>query len=57
MESRDLRIIVAAQQIFGAKILRLASLAQDDKRGRLPDKLQLWLSALVSKPQNIVIGQ
>ena len=31
MESRDLRISVSAEQKFGAKILRLALLAQDDK--------------------------
>ena len=30
MKSRDLRIIVSAEQFFGAKILRLAALAQDD---------------------------
>ena len=39
-ESKNLRIIDAFQQIFGAKILRLASLAQDDRLVRLHDKLK-----------------
>jgi len=39
-KSKDLRIIVMVQQQIGAKILRLATLAQDDMLGRLPAKLQ-----------------
>ena len=42
-ESKNLRIIDPFIQIFGAKILRLASLTQDDRYGgvlHLPDSLR-----------------
>ena len=42
-KSKNLRIFEPSVQIFGAKILRLASLAQDDKTGGLPDKHQFNL--------------
>ena len=42
-KSKNLRIFEPSVQIFGAKILRLASLAQDDKTGGLPDKHQFDL--------------
>ena len=39
-KSKNLRIIGTSVQLFGAKILRLASLAQDDSLGRRYDKHQ-----------------
>ena len=39
-ESKNLRTKTYICSIIGAKILRLASLAQDDKTGILPDKHQ-----------------
>ena len=33
-KSKNLRIIISAKQFFGAKILRLPSVAQDDRGGR-----------------------
>jgi len=40
-KSKNLRTFDAFLQVFGAKILRLASLAQDDRLGRLCDKLKI----------------
>ena len=39
-ESKNLRINDSFTQIFSAKLLRLALLAQDDKMRGLPDKFQ-----------------
>ena len=38
-ESKNLRIFETAKELFGAKIFRRASLAQDDVQGRVADKI------------------
>ena len=53
-ESKNLRIIDTFQQIFGAKILRLASLAQDDKTEELHDKLKFdFIPNIVPTPDRV----